>query len=40
MKGMDPTELEELTSEECYRAIGSIDLDEFEVLHAGRTVES
>ncbi|WP_424356019.1 hypothetical protein [Methanobacterium sp. MBAC-LM] len=40
MKGMDPTELEELPSEECYRAIGSIDLDEFEVLHAGRTLES
>jgi len=40
MKGMDPTELEELPSEECYRAIGSVNLDEFEVLQAGRVVES
>ena len=40
IKGINPTKLEKLPSKECYRAIGSIDLDEFEILHAGRHVKS
>ena len=38
-KGVDLQELDKMPSEECLRTIGSVDMDEFDVLEIGRTVE-
>jgi len=35
IKAIKPKELKELPTEECYKAIGSFDLNEFEVVQAG-----
>ncbi|MCE5213689.1 MAG: hypothetical protein LLF83_03090 [Methanobacterium sp.] len=37
-KDMNINELESLPSDECLRTIGSVDMDEFEVVQLGRTV--
>ncbi|MBM3703335.1 MAG: hypothetical protein FJW63_10220 [Actinobacteria bacterium] len=35
VRGINPNELKRLPTEECYRVIGSVNLDEFEVMKAG-----
>lgn len=37
-KGIDLQELDKMPSEECFKTIGSVDMDEFNVLKIGRTV--
>lgn len=37
-KGVNLKELGEMPSEECFQAIGSVDIDEFDVLEIGRTL--
>ncbi|NYB27808.1 MAG: hypothetical protein HVN34_10900 [Methanobacteriaceae archaeon] len=37
-KGVDLQELNSMPSEECLRTIGSVDMDEFDVIAIGRTV--
>ncbi len=37
-KGLDLQELDKMPTEECLRTIGSVDMDEFDVLEIGRTV--
>lgn len=35
-KGINQQELDEMSSEECLQTIGSVDMDEFEVVQIGR----
>lgn len=37
-RGISPNELNSLSVEEYYRIIGSVNLDEFEVVQAGRNL--
>ena len=38
VRGIDSKELNSLSDDECYRIIGSVDMDEFEVVQAGRNI--
>lgn len=38
-KGINPHELDSMPSEECLKTIGSVDMDEYDVVAIGRTVQ-
>ena len=38
-KGINPQELDSMPSEECLQTIGSVDMDEFDVVKIGRTAQ-
>ena len=38
-KGINPQELDSMPSEECLRTIGSVDMDEYDIVAIGRTVQ-
>ena len=38
LRGIDTKELSSLPDDECYRIIGSVKMDEFEVAQAGRNI--
>ena len=37
-KGINPDELDSMPSEECLKTIGSVDMDEYDIMEIGRTV--
>ncbi|OPY25434.1 MAG: hypothetical protein A4E27_00941 [Methanobacterium sp. PtaU1.Bin242] len=38
-KGINPQELDSMPRDECLRTIGSVDMDEFDVVQIGRTAQ-
>lgn len=38
-KGINLDELDNMPNEECLRTIGSVDMDEFDVVQIGRTAQ-